>query len=328
MSNLSSIIFPHLGIELGYFPRGITLFGKFEVAFYGIIVAVAMILATIVALRIAKKTNQCRDDYIDLAIAIIISGIIGARLYYILFNLDYYLDDPIQMLNIRGGGLAIYGGLIGAALAAFVVCRVKKLKFLRVSDTVLVGVALAQGIGRWVNFINREAFGEYTDGLFAMQIRYTEVNPDAVTELMRENMVNINGVSYVQVSPTFLYESMWCLALFILLLIFRRFQQYNGEVTLWYVGGYAAGRVWIEGLRTDALHIGNTGIAVSQLLSVILLAGALAVLVINRIRIIKKTWQPDFDLVLAEGEPGTNEFAKKRIEERKAARRSKDDNLD
>lgn len=322
MESVPSIIFPHLGIEIGYFPNGFYI-GNFRIAFYGVIIAIAMIAAVAVILHLAKKTNQSTDNYVDLAIITIICGIIGARIYYVLFSLDYYIANPGEIFNLRGGGIAIYGGLIGAFISGYIVCRYKKLKFLRLMDTALPGVVLAQAIGRWANFVNREAFGEYTDGLFAMQIRYSEVNADAVTDLMREHMVNRNGVEYVQVSPTFLYESVWCLVLFILILIFRKFQRYNGEVGLWYLGGYALGRVWIEGLRTDALMIGHSGIAVSQLLSVALLAGSFAILLYNRIRLIRKTWEPEFYAVLPEGYPGTVEYSAKVKEERKAAKAAK-----
>lgn len=322
MDNAPSIIFPHLGIRIGYFPTGFQI-GTFRIAFYGIIIAIAMVVAVLVILRIAKKTNQSTDNYIDLAIITIICGIIGARIYYVLFSLDYYIANPDQILNLRGGGIAIYGGLIGAFIAGYIVCRYKKLIFTRLMDTALPGVLLAQAIGRWANFVNREAFGEYTDSLFAMQIRFSEVNADAVTDLMRENMVLQDGVNYVQVSPTFLYESVWCLVLFILIMIFRKYQKYNGEVGLWYLGGYALGRAWIEGLRTDALMIGNTGIAVSQILSIAVCAGAFTILLINRIRLARKSWEPEFYLVLPEGYPGTAEYSEKVKKERKEKRAAK-----
>lgn len=322
MESVPSIIFPHLGIEIGYFPTSFSI-GKFSIAFYGVIIAVAMIVAVLVILKLAKKTNQSTDNYIDLAIVVIIFGIIGARIYYVLFSLDFYASDPGQIFNIRGGGLAIYGGLIGAFISGFVVCKIKKLKYLRLLDTALPGVVLAQAIGRWANFVNREAFGEYTDSLFAMQLRVSEVNMDNVTDLMAQNMVQANGVNYIQVSPTFLYESVWCLIVFVLILIFRKYQQYNGEVALWYFGGYGLGRAWIEGLRTDALYIGHSNIPVSQLLSIAMVAGSLAILVINRVRIAKKTWTPDFELVLTDGAVGTAAYSEKLKADRKAARAEK-----
>ena len=321
-SSVPSIIFPHLGIEIGYFPTSFSI-GKFSIAYYGVIIAIAMIVAVLVIYRLAKKTNQSGDNYIDLAIIVIICGIIGARIYYVLFSLDYYKDNPGQIFNIRGGGLAIYGGLIAAFIAGYIVCRIKKISYLRVLDTALPGVVLGQCIGRWANFVNREAFGEYTDSLFAMQLRITEVNTDNVTETMIQNLVSKDGVQYVQVSPTFLYESLWCLVVFVLIMIFRKYQRYNGEVALWYLGGYALGRAWIEGLRTDALYIGHSNIPVSQLLSIALVAGSFAILLINRVRLAKKTWEPEFSLVLPDGAPGTTAFAEKLKAEKKAKKAAK-----
>ena len=320
-SGAASIIFPNLGISIGYFPSTITLFGKFSIAFYGLLIAIGMVLAVVVAMAWAKKTHQDTDDYVDLAIAVIVFGIIGARIYYVLFTLDYYLANPAQIINIRGGGLAIYGGVIGGIIAGFVVCKVKKIRFLRVFDTIVPGLALAQAIGRWGNFFNREAFGEYTNSLFAMQIKYDEVG-GVVTDLMKKNMVTINGVQYIQVAPTFLYECALCLLIFILIVIFRRFQQYNGEAALWYLGAYALGRAWIEGMRTDSLMVWNTDIAVSQLLSVAVFAGAFVLLIINRIRLARKSWEPDFEKVLSPGAPGTVEYSKERHAAKKARKKN------
>lgn len=318
-SGAASIIFPHIGISLGYFPNSFQIFGNFSIAFYGLIIAIGMVLAVVVAMRGAKKSHQDTNDYVDLGITVIIFGIIGARIYYVLFTLDYYLANPIEIFNIRGGGLAIYGGVIGGLIAGFVVCKVKKIHFLRAFDTIAPGLVLAQAIGRWGNFFNREAFGEYTDSLFAMQIKYDEVG-GVITDLMRENMVTVDGVQYIQVAPTFLYESAICLLIFILIMIFRRFQQYNGEVSLWYLGSYALARAWIEGMRTDSLMLWNTDIAVSQLLSVAVFAGALVLLVINRVRLARKSWTPEFELVLSPGAVGTVEYNKKRLAEKKAAK--------
>ncbi|MCQ2512707.1 MAG: prolipoprotein diacylglyceryl transferase [Lachnospiraceae bacterium] len=318
---VASIIFPHLGIKLGYFPSQIKI-GSLSIAFYGLIIAIGMILGIWLSISYAKKTSQCTDGCIDVARAAIIFGIIGSRVYYVLFSLDYYIANPDQILNLRGGGLAIYGGIIGGYLAAFVVCKVKKISILRVLDTVAPGIVLAQALGRWGNFFNREAYGEFTDSLFAMQIKYDEAS-GVVTDLMKQNMVTVDGTKYIQVTPTFLYESLWCISVFILILIFRKYQKYNGEVLLWYLGGYALGRAWIEGLRTDSLYIGHTNLAVSQLLSIIVVAGALAILVINRIRLSRKTWTPNFELVLTEGKPGTLTYSKNRIAARKAKKNEK-----
>ncbi|MCF0142083.1 MAG: prolipoprotein diacylglyceryl transferase, partial [Parasporobacterium sp.] len=288
---MADIIFPNLGISFGDISTGFTIFG-FNIAYYGVLIAIGMILAVVLAMVRAKKTNQDPDDYIDLGIAAIVVGVICARLYYVLFRLDFYLANPAEIINIRGGGLAIYGGIIGGIAAGFVVARCKKINFLRVLDTVAPGIALAQAIGRWGNFINREAFGKFTDGLFAMQIPYNDAS--GVINLYKDlpemqeiinNTVTIDGIQYIQVHPTFLYESLWCLLLFVLIIAFRKFQRYNGEIILWYLGGYALERAFVEGLRIDQLRIAGTDLAVSQLLSIAIAAAAILLLIINRVRL-------------------------------------------
>ena len=183
-------------------------------------------------------------------------------------------------------------------------------------DTCAPAIVLAQAIGRWGNFINREAYGGYTESLFAMQIRLDAANGGTQGDVLN-HIVDVNGVSYIQVQPTFLYESAWCLLVFILIMVFNKFQQYNGEVTLWYLGGYALERAVVEGMRTDQLRIGNTDIAVSQLLSIAIVVAAFVILLINRIRIASGKWKPDFRLVLEDGDPGT----KKHYEAVKAERK-------
>ena len=317
----SSVIFPNLGIEIANLTSSFNIFG-IKIAWYGVIIACGMILAVVISMLLAKKTNQDIDDYIDIAICAIIGGLIGARAYYVIFSWDEYKDNLIQIFNIRAGGLAIYGGLIGGIITAFVVCRIKKISFLRVFDTAAPAIAFAQAIGRWGNFFNMEAYGGYTDNLFAMQLNYDQAS-GVVTDELLEKIVEIDGVEYIQVHPTFLYECMWCLVVGILILIFRRFQKYSGEVLLWYIGGYALGRSWIEGLRTDQLLIGNSGIAISQLLSIALVAGALCLLIINRIRLATKQWVPEFTLVLESGAPGTVEFTQAKTQARKERREAK-----
>lgn len=308
--NSPVIIFPHLGIEIGSLPNGFSI-GTFHIAFYGMVIALGMVLAVVISMGRAKKTNQYPDNYVDIGIISIIAAIICARIYYVIFSLDQYTSFW-QIFNIRQGGLAIYGGLIGGIGATFFVCRYKKISFLRVLDTAAPGIVLAQALGRWGNFFNKEAYGGFTDNLFAMQIRYSDASGVVSDELVK-NMVNVNGTDYIQVHPTFLYESAWCLLVFILIMVFSKLSQYKGEITLWYIGGYALERAFVEGLRTDQLRVGS--IAVSQLLSVALLAGAFALLLINRIRIISGKWRPDYSYVLADGDPGT----KAHFDERKKA---------
>lgn len=268
---MADIAFPNLGIYITNLPKGITV-GGFTVAFYGIIMACSMIAGLWLACVQAKRTGQNKEVYMDFAVYAIIFSLIGARLYYVAFRWDSYKDNLLQIFNTRGGGMALYGSVIGAIITAIVYCRVKKYSFFLLADTAVGGLVLGQIIGRYGNFFNREAFGEYTDSLLAMRLRVDQVNPDNITALMREHMQTIDGVSYIQVHPTFLYESLWNVAVLILILVFIKKKKVDGEVFLLYMVGYGLGRVWIEGLRTDQLQIGQTGIAVSQVL-----AGVIAV---------------------------------------------------
>ena len=263
------IDFPHLGIHLENVGKTITLFG-IDIAYYGITIAIGMLAGIFVATQVAKRTGQKQDDYVDLAIFGIIFGVIGARIYFVIFSWDMYKDNLLEIFNTRHGGLAIYGGVIAAVITVFVVAKVKKIPVGLMLDTGGCGLITGQMIGRWGNFFNREAFGEYTDGLFAMRLPLDAVRSGDVTEKMREHMETIDGVSCIQVSPTFLYESVWCLLVLILLLVYTRHKKFNGEVFLIYLAGYGAGRFWIESLRTDQLLLPGTAIPVSQLLAGVL----------------------------------------------------------
>lgn len=265
----ADIAFPNLGIEISTLPRGITIAG-FTIAFYGIIIACGMIGGLLLARWQAKRTGQNPDLYMDYALFGIIFSIIGARLYYVAFSWDSYKDNLLQIFNIRGGGMALYGSVIAATITAVIYCRIKKYKFLLFADTAVGGLILGQVIGRYGNFMNREAFGEYTDSLFAMRLRVDQVAASTITDTMRENIIDNNGVQYIQVHPTFLYESVWNLFVLIIMLLRTKRKAFDGEIFLIYLIGYGIGRAWIEGLRTDQLQIGSTGIAVSQVLSVIL----------------------------------------------------------
>ena len=196
--------------------------------------------------------------------------IIGARIYYVIFSWSDYREDIKSVFNIRQGGLAIYGGIIAGFLTAYLYAKVKKLSFWQIADTVCIGFPAGQMIGRWGNFFNREAFGEYTDSLFAMRLPIDAVRAGDVTDRMREHITAVDGVRTIQVHPTFLYESAWCLVILVILLVmsYRGKNLFTGQVFLTYLGLYGLGRVLIEGLRTDQLKVGP--VAVSQVLSGVL----------------------------------------------------------
>lgn len=282
-----TIDFPHLRIHLSSVGNHITVFG-FDIAYYGMIIGAGILAGIFMAVYEAKRTGQKEEDYYDLSICAVIISIIGARAYYVIFSWDMYKDDLLSIFNLRQGGLAIYGGVIAAVLTVIVFAKVKKLSAAQIFDTASLGLVLGQAIGRWGNFFNREAFGEYTDGLFAMKLPVDAVRSSDITDLMRKHMETVDGVSYIQVSPTYLYESMWCLALLILLLLYRRHKKFQGEVFLMYLFGYGAGRAWIEGLRTDQLWIPGTEIPVSQVLAGTIVVVSFVLIVYNRIKIKKK----------------------------------------
>lgn len=283
-----SISFPNLGIHLDNVGKSISVFG-FEIAYYGIIIGLGILAGIWMAVHEAKRTGQNPEDYLDLALYAVIFSIIGARIYYVVFSWDMYKDNLLSIFNLREGGLAIYGGVIAAIITTFVFSRVKKISFGMLCDTAGLGLILGQIIGRWGNFFNREAFGEYTNGLLAMRLPVDAIRSSSdITELMREHIEVIDNVSYIQVHPTFLYESLWNLGILFILLLWRKHKKFNGEIFLLYLLGYGAGRFWIESLRTDQLLIWGTQIAVSQVLAAVLVVVALVGIVIGRKRIYKK----------------------------------------
>ncbi len=265
----ADIRFPHMGIEIENLGKSISI-GDFSIAYYGIIISLGMLCGYLMAVFQAKRTGQDKEMYLDLALWDIVFAVIGARLYYVIFSWDYYSQNPGEILNIRGGGLAIYGGVIAGVITTFVFSKIRQVPFLRLADTACTGLLVGQIMGRWGNFFNREAFGGYTDSLFAMQIRMSDVNTSYITDELYNNVVSYNGIDYIQVHPAFLYESVWNICVLAVILVFTKHRKYDGQLFLIYLLGYSAGRVWIEGLRTDQLVLFGTGIAVSQLLSGIL----------------------------------------------------------
>ena len=256
--DVTDIAFPHLGIYLENVPRNFSVFG-FRIAFYGVIIGIGILCGILMAAYIAKKEDTNPDLIWDFAIYAIVCSIIGARIYYVIFEWDVYRNDLLSIFN----------------------CRVKKQSFLHIADICVPGLVLGQIIGRWGNFMNREVFGEYTDNLLAMRLPVDAVRSSDISESIARNMVE--GTNYIQVHPTFLYEGLWNLALLLLMLLYRRHKKFQGEMWLLYLGGYGLGRAWIEGIRTDTLFIPHTTIAVSQVLAVVLFVAALAADILIRI---------------------------------------------
>lgn len=287
--NVTDIAFPNLGIYLNHVPKSFSIFG-FQIALYGVIIGIGVLCGVLMAAHVAKKENLDPDLIWDFAIYAIIFSIIGARIYYVVFQWDMYKDNLIGILNLRNGGLAIYGAVIAAFTTMWVYCKVKKCSFLQIADICVPGLVLGQVIGRWGNFTNREVFGEYTENLLAMRLPVEAVRSVDISENIASHIAE--GTNYIQVHPTFLYESLWNLALLLIMLAYRQHKKFQGEMWLLYLGGYGLGRAWIEGIRTDTLFIPHTTLAVSQVLAVTLFVVSLVADILIRRRLARGMGTP------------------------------------
>ena len=252
----STISFPLFGLEMNP-PRGFSV-GPLYIHFYGVIIALGLVLAVVYACRRCTQFGIKEDDILDGVLWVTPFAIICARAYYCIFSWDMYRDNPISVLYIWNGGLAIYGGVIGAVIGVCVFCRVKKIRIPALLDLVSLGFLIGQCIGRWGNFFNREAFGAST------------------LTALRMGLYNTLTGTVEYYHPTFLYESVWNLAGFVLLHFLSKKRTFDGQVALGYAAWYGLGRTFIEGLRMDSLYWGS--VRVSQLLAAVTCAGAVAVL--------------------------------------------------
>ena len=253
----TTISFPGLGLELN--PPSSFSIGTLSIHFYGVIIALGLILAVVYGLRRRQTFGFSEDDILDGVLCIVPFAIICARLYYCIFEWDMYKGDPISILYIWEGGLAIYGGVIGAAIGMIVYTKVKKINLPALLDLVSLGFLIGQSIGRWGNFMNREAFGSATESF------------------LRMGLYNTRTGAFEYYHPTFLYESVWNAIGFILLHKLTKKRQYDGQIALGYVAWYGLGRAFIEGLRTDSLYLGI--FRVSQLLAAVSCIAAVGVLI-------------------------------------------------
>ena len=258
-ANYSTISFPSLGIEVNP-GRALTL-GPLTIHYYGLIIAVGLMLAVVYACRRSSQFGMKQDDLLDGVLWITPFAILCARAYYCIFAWADYAENPISVLYIWNGGLAIYGGVLGAAAGVILFCRIKKIRIGTVLDLVSLGFLIGQSIGRWGNFVNREAFGAATDSFFRMGLYNT-----------------VTG-AWEYYHPTFLYESVWNAVGFVLLHVLSKHRQYDGEIALGYVAWYGLGRCLIEGLRMDSLYSGS--IRISQIVSITLAAVGLIWLLIG-----------------------------------------------
>jgi phosphatidylglycerol:prolipoprotein diacylglycerol transferase len=218
-------------------PVAFKIFGL-EIMWYGIFITSGVLIGAILAIKQGRKVGFKENDLLDVIMIGIPSAIVGARLYYVIFNLEYYRNNLKEVLNIRGGGLAIHGGLLAAFLAGIIFCRIRKAEFWKLADITAPSFVLAQGIGRWGNYVNQEAYGVETSLPWGILIEGSKVH------------------------PTFLYESIWNLLVFAFLIWFRQKKQtFDGQIFAYYLILYSFGRFWVEGLRTDSLYFANLRVA-------------------------------------------------------------------
>lgn len=285
--SIKDIGFPGLGIVLENVPNGITVFG-FWVAFYGMIMALSMVMGYLMAAWQAKRTKQDPDLYLDLALIAIPVCIVCARLYYVIFSWDMYKDNLLEIFNLRHGGLGIYGAVLGAIAVVLVFCKKKQLKLGLFMDTGCVGLVTGQIIGRWGNFFNREAFGGYAgNSLLAMELPWDEAKLHVSTEAALTLRQYVSGEGTILVHPTFLYESLWNLCLLIFILVYTRHKKFDGELFFIYIAGYGLGRFWIESLRTDQLLLWGTTIPVSMIVAAIMVMVGVAAIVWKRRKLLQ-----------------------------------------
>ena len=260
MNDYSAISFPGLGIQLN--PERALSLGSLTIYYYGLIIALGMALAVLYGWKRSRQCGIKQDHIIDGVLIVVPIALIFARLYYCIFQWKEggYAENPISILYIWEGGLAIYGGVIGAVLAIAVFCKVKKIKLAALLDLVFLGFLIGQSIGRWGNFFNREAFGAET------------------ASFLRMGLTNSLTGKTTYHHPTFLYESLWNALGFVLLHFLSKRRKYDGQIALGYCAWYGLGRAFIEGLRTDSLYIGSTNLRVSQLLAALSCVVAVAVL--------------------------------------------------
>lgn len=283
MSDYTTVIFKGFSHPVSFNVASVlaqfSVFGhEITIHWYGAIIAFGFALAVLFGGRKAYVWKMSIDKMIDVLIYGTVAGIIGARLYYVFSQWDYYGKNPAEIIRIWNGGLAIYGGLIGGVAAAVIVCKVRKMNFFNLLDLIAMSFLLAQGIGRWGNFTNQEAFGVNTDMPWGMTSEKVQNYLLANQAELAARGMEVNPTGYVH--PTFLYESIWCILGFIVLFIIcQKARKFSGQLALCYGVWYGAERAVVEGLRTDSLYIANTNIRVSQLLSALLAVVCLAALI-------------------------------------------------
>ncbi|MBP3380891.1 MAG: prolipoprotein diacylglyceryl transferase [Ruminococcus sp.] len=283
IKDLTEIQFPKLGWTFHIDPTAFTVFG-IRIQWYGLIITLGLALAVLYCFPKMKRFGIDADRAIDAILGGVIGGIIGARLYYVIFNWSDYKKDSFgatlkAVINTRNGGLAIYGGIIGAFAVGLLICKLRKIKMLPMLDISVLGFLIGQGVGRWGNFVNQEAFGCNTDSFLGMtggRIQSTVMNGMQMGEELYASGMVMDWTKPVH--PCFLYESLWCILGFVLLSTWSKRRKYDGQIFLMYLAWYGAERFFVEGLRADSLMIGS--IRVSQALSAVIFAASIILLIV------------------------------------------------
>lgn len=258
----TSVRFPNLNINFDFVGKSVSVFG-FELTFFGLLTAAGMLLGLAVMIFVAKKQKEDPNLCLEAVIPAFLGGVLGARLMYVAVNREMFAGKSVmELMDIRNGGMSIYGGILGGILVGAIYCKIRKISFAQMADTASMGLLTTQIIAVWGNFFSREGFGEYTDSLLAMQIPADAVSRAQISELMAGHLSETDGISWIQVHPLFLYESIWCLVLFLILLLYTKHRKYPGEILLRYLAGYSLGRAGIEFLRPDPITVPGTEIPI------------------------------------------------------------------
>lgn len=319
---INDIAFPNLNIYLHNVPQSFKLFGL-EIALYGVCIALGVVAGFTVALKLFKKEKMDTELLWDFIIWALVFSVAGARIFYVIFSWDMYKNDLLSIFNLREGGLAIYGGVIAAFTTCYVFTRIKKVSFTKFLDVCVPGLITGQIVGRWGNFFNREVFGEYTNSLLAMRLPVESVRARDISDTQLVESIKAGG-NYIQAMPTFLYEGLLNLVVLAFMLLYRKHKKFNGEIGLIYMGGYGIVRFFVEGIRTDRLTIGNTNIAISQVIGIVMLLFAVCADVVVRVKMktakivaenLSEEEEPEEESTEAEAEDEVEEQDEKETEE-------------
>lgn len=280
----NTVSFPGLGLDFEVNRVAFSI-GDLPVYWYGILIALGFILAILYVSRRAREFGVDADRMLDVILGGAIGGIVGARAYYVILQWDYYGQNLSQIFNTRSGGMAIYGGLIGGVLIGLLMCKIRRVKFMPALDLVVGGFLIGQGIGRWGNFVNIEAFGANTSLPWGM-------SSSVITDYLTQHEAELEAIGMdidpnMPVHPTFLYESLWCLLGFAFIAWYTRRRKFDGELTLLYMMWYGAGRAVIEGLRTDSLMIPGTSLRASQVLAAAMVVVAAIIWIVKTSKVKK-----------------------------------------